>query len=157
MKNRTTYSFEKLYLVFLFLVPVFVVGCSEEEKEDSPIIVSTELGVELIFSETNYARQYPAQYAAILESRSDANSQAVQVAINFLKSQSPLPPFIFSRGMSQSALDHCKDMFYNNWFEHNGTDGSTPGDRINRYGKWLNNCGENIARGYPTARHLISA
>ena len=38
---------------------------------------------------------------------------------------------------------------------HEGSDGSEPGDRANRYGKWYGRVGENIVYGGHSAREFI--
>jgi hypothetical protein len=46
-----------------------------------------------------------------------------------------------------AAHDHCSDCGPSGVTGHTGTDGSSPFDRMDRYGIWLGTAGENIAYG----------
>ncbi|OUD14344.1 hypothetical protein TPSD3_08485 [Thioflexithrix psekupsensis] len=76
---------------------------------------------------------------------------AVDEAIEFLQRQSPLPPLIYSIGLTRAAQDHVADQGAQGFVGHMGNDGSQISDRINRYGTWRKSSGENIAYGYFTA------
>jgi len=49
--------------------------------------------------------------------------------------------------LSLAAEDHCKQMGPGGLTGHDGTDGSKPWDRMERYGDWGGTVGENIAYG----------
>ena len=52
--------------------------------------------------------------------------------------------------MSEAARDHARDLANRELTGHSGADGSSPGDRLNRYGRW-----ENIAFGFQDPRSLV--
>jgi len=58
--------------------------------------------------------------------------------------------------LQESSIIHSQDMQENNFFEHEGSDGSTVGDRTTRVGydwQWI---GENLAAGYPTISAAVN-
>jgi uncharacterized protein YkwD len=56
-----------------------------------------------------------------------------------------MEPYKLSKGLSLSAEDHAADMAANNFQGHTGSDGSQPGDRINR------RCEKVVVYGVPIA------
>ncbi|GAB4280265.1 MAG: hypothetical protein Fur0025_08100 [Oscillatoriaceae cyanobacterium] len=111
----------------------------------------TEFDKEVI-AEVNKARQNPAAYAEVLAAmRPSYNGiegvAALDEAIAFLRAASPLPPLQPSPGMSMAATDHVNDTGPKGIIGHNGTDGSSIGQRIDRYGDRSGYAGENISYG----------
>jgi uncharacterized protein YkwD len=118
-----------------------------------------------IVRQHNLARQDPSRYATYLEAllplfdgkilrepgkialRTSEGASAVREAIRFLKKAGSAGRFQFSRGMSQAARDHVKDIGASGSFEHEGRDGSQPWDRVSRHGRWGVTVGENMAFG----------
>jgi uncharacterized protein YkwD len=66
-------------------------------------------------------------------------------AIEELKAFEPLPPLEWSDGLALAAQAHCSDAGPNGIQGHYGSDGSTPFERIDRYGSAYGYQGENIA------------
>ena len=65
-------------------------------------------------------------------------------------------PLRLSALLTQAALAQAQDMAAHEHFEHIGTDGSSPADRVTRTGyKWLN-VAENIAAGASTADDVVN-
>lgn len=64
-------------------------------------------------------------------------------------------PITASASLDRAAQAHAADMAKNNWFEHEGTDGSTPAKRVERYGYRWTTVGENIAAGAATADEVV--
>lgn len=66
-----------------------------------------------------------------------------------------VPPLELSPLLSRAALAHAKDMSAHKLFEHRGSDGSMPADRVARAGyKWMA-VGENIAEGAANAEVVV--
>jgi uncharacterized protein YkwD len=94
----------------------------------------------------------PGQTAAIL-TREGAG--AVDEAIDFLMAVDPAPSLTPSEGMSRGAADHVRDQGPEGDTGHDGSDGSTPGDRIDRHGFWNMIFAENLAYGPDRAREVV--
>jgi hypothetical protein len=104
-----------------------------------------------ILHELNLARQNPSSYARFLQETSSSlrtheGVRAVDEAIRFLRDAQPRPPLALSPGLCRAAADHCRDQA-NGAMGHNGSDGSNPASRINRYGKWQGAWAENMPMG----------
>jgi uncharacterized protein YkwD len=80
---------------------------------------------------------------------------AVDEAIAFLERTDPVGALTWSQGLALAAADHVGDIGPKGKVGHDGTDGSTTADRVNRHGKWLRTVGENIALGYADARTIV--
>lgn len=76
---------------------------------------------------------------------------AVLDAITFLEKQRPLKAVDAGNvvGLSLSAHDHIGDLGQKGNTSHTGTNGSTPQQRMNRYGTWTGMSGECIWYGEP--------
>jgi uncharacterized protein YkwD len=67
----------------------------------------------------------------------------------------PAPPLKLSPLLSRAALVHAKDMSAHNLFEHRGSDGSRPADRVLRAGYDWAAVAENIALGAASAEVVV--
>jgi uncharacterized protein YkwD len=127
-----------------------------------------------LIREMNLARQNPALYATYVEElrshfvgsvlvlpggtqiRTKEGLHAIDETVRFLRSVRPQPAFELSPGMCRAAADHCADQAGGRR-GHDGSDRSSPGTRISRYGDWAGAWGENIAYGKTNARDIILA
>ena len=57
--------------------------------------------------------------------------------------------------LTQAAEAHSQDMVKNNFFAHNGSDGSTLGTRVTAAGYAWSSLGENIAAGQRTVNEVV--
>lgn len=67
----------------------------------------------------------------------------------------PVPPLIASQLLDRAALEHAQDMAKHDLFEHEGSDGSKPAERVSRIGYRWRTVGENIASGPGDAESVV--
>lgn len=67
-----------------------------------------------------------------------------------------VPPLTLSAMLNRAALIHSQDMAKNDFFEHQGSDGSKVGDRASRVGYRWRGVAENIAIGAETAEIVVN-
>lgn len=67
------------------------------------------------------------------------------------------PALAWSATLGTIAEGHSRDMANNNYFDHKGRDGSTPGDRAELGGYSFQQIGENIAAGQGNARKVVDS
>eukprot|EP00741_Cyanophora_paradoxa_P020729 tig00021293_g20009.t1 len=80
---------------------------------------------------------------------------AVEDAITALEAAKPAPPLTIVKGLCYAARDHANDIGPRGANEHTGEDGSSPFDRMGRYGKFSGAAGETIALGEKTGRAFV--
>jgi uncharacterized protein YkwD len=106
----------------------------------------------------DFKRHYVGQYIYIA-GRTQVVTQegvsAVNEAIEFLKSTAPMPLLRVSQGLCAAAKVHAEDQGPKGLVSHEGSDKSTPGERMNRFGTWGAAFGENIEFGNTTAREIV--
>jgi uncharacterized protein YkwD len=66
------------------------------------------------------------------------------------------PPLEISRELEDAAADHARDMARRKFFDHRGSDGSQPKDRVRRAGYQSRLTGENIALGPESAEEVVA-
>jgi uncharacterized protein YkwD len=127
-----------------------------------------------IAAEIRALRANPAGYAAHLReyrrfygtdnvirrpNRTDVRTRegiaAVDEAIAALEKSPKLPPLELSPGISRAARDHADDIGRSGSTSHTGSDGSQFWDRMERYGEWTGDSGENIMFGSSEARTVV--
>jgi uncharacterized protein YkwD len=82
---------------------------------------------------------------------------ALDEAIAFMRLLKPLPPLELRAGMVLAAKDHVNDLVKTGKSGHKGSDGSSPGDRMSRYGDWADTLGEDIVYFSRNAREDVIA
>ncbi len=80
---------------------------------------------------------------------------AVDEAMKFLQTTRPVATLGLSKGLTLAARDHVRDQGSSGATGHNGRDRSTPFQRMERYGRWQQIAGENIAYGPSTAQAVV--
>ncbi len=80
---------------------------------------------------------------------------AVDNAIDFLESAGPLAALRLSAGMSKAAAVHVEDLGPKGKYGHYGTDGSSPSDRLKRYGQPKVGAAENLGFGERDGRRMV--
>jgi uncharacterized protein YkwD len=126
-----------------------------------------------VVDELSLARTKPLEYVRFLEAyrrqirtdktvvvngrniQTQEGAKAVEEAIAYLKKVKPMTALTLSRPLSLAARDHVQDTGPVGITGHAGTDGSTFGDRIARYGKVRTTAGENISYGPEEARAIV--
>lgn len=64
-------------------------------------------------------------------------------------------PLRWSPALAEAANRHVKDMSQRGYFDHKGSDGRWPGDRITAAGYTWRTYGENLALGHSTMAEII--
>lgn len=164
MKKQVIYFIALFNLLFATTAFAQVSGNAANQHHEIAVRVVDEI---------NLVRSNPAAYAEYLEAirkhykgsvyTSSTEGRivtfegvtAVDEAIRALRSARPLPPLRFSEGMSKAALDHVYDVGMKGLTSHLGSDSSIPGLRMNRYGVWQDDIGENINFGRVTPREIV--
>ena len=143
---------------------------SSSTPQDNPFLSPVESGV---VAELNLARTDPKGYVKFLREyralihngvyerpgeigvQLQEGTRAVDEAITFLERQKPLGSLTASKGLSSAAKAHAVDQGKSGATGHSGADGSSPFDRMNRFGKWQGTAGENISYGSGDARGIV--
>lgn len=85
----------------------------------------------------------------------DWEARVVQL-INSNRANQGLPPLSVDSRLVQAARRHSQDMATNNFFDHYGSDGSSPFDRIRDAGYSFRSAGETIAGGYTSPESAVN-
>ncbi len=126
-----------------------------------------------LFEEINAARKNPAAYVSyMLEYRSYYHDKLVRFpdgriivtkegvaaldeAIAFVRSLTPVALLEVRRGMMSGAKLHLEDMKKSGRFGHIGSNGSKPEDRLNLFGTWQETVGEYLVYESRSARNDV--
>lgn len=68
---------------------------------------------------------------------------------------SPVQPLQWSEELATAAQDHCNDIGPRGLTGHVGSNGSQMDDRIERYGEWSGNIGENVVYDFEDALQAV--
>ncbi len=82
---------------------------------------------------------------------------AIVEAHNKMRADEKLPPLSFAPLLAKAAQVQAADMAEHEEMKHEGSDGSTPSDRIKRAGYHYQTSGENVAVFYPDVPKVMQA
>jgi uncharacterized protein YkwD len=86
-----------------------------------------------------------------------ADGTGLGALVNGFRADAGRAPFAESRAATRAAERHAADMTSRGFFSHQGSDGSTVGDRLARAGCRWTAVAENIAKGQHSAAEVVSA
>lgn len=69
--------------------------------------------------------------------------------------RSAIDPLVYHHDLSRAARAHSEDMYSNDWFDHDSSDGTSWDVRISSYYSGWSAIAENIAYGYPSAEVAV--
>ncbi len=84
----------------------------------------------------------------------EADEDIILAFVNQERCDRGLHPLALNDSLNAAALAHSQDMAENNFFDHEGSDGSNAGERISRQGYNWTSWAENIAAGYSTPQSV---
>lgn len=91
-----------------------------------------------------------------IDLRTNEGSAVVEETIAYLKKLTPiLTPLTWNDHLWKSTRDHVKDQGPKSLTGHNGSDGSTPQKRMERYCSVMSSSGENISYGKSDAMGVL--
>lgn len=131
---------------FCFIIPVFFLfasGCSVNEKPVLRVI------------NENTLIQCPDSRCLAREMLSAVNRARQGIHRCGSRLFSPPGPVIWSDRLSQAALRHARDMAKNDFFDHQGSDGSDVGSRANAAGFSWRIVSENISAGFESPEAVV--
>jgi uncharacterized protein YkwD len=102
-----------------------------------------------VLAEMNLARTQPQQYAQYLAAESRP-SRDTDEAVRFLQKAKPLPPLAASAGLCQSSMLHVNEIG-----PKGGRGHGSAFSRMNKFGQYVGNAGENIWYGRGGARSIV--
>jgi uncharacterized protein YkwD len=83
------------------------------------------------------------------------DQQEVVDLVNSERSKAGCEPLTVNEKLTKAAQDHSEDMAAHSNMSHTGSDGSSPGDRIERAGYSWSSYGENVAYGYDSPKSVM--
>lgn len=162
----------KSWMLVLFFMFRSVPMETQTENKPSPMNFLNDLEKQVLM-ELNRVRSNPKEYAQHIKKtfkyyegnllkypgefaiRTTEGVGAAEECYDFLMSAESLDTLRPSRGLTLAAKDHAEDQSETSETGHTGRDGSSPFDRIERYGQWLSTAGENIDYGHNDARRIV--
>jgi len=138
------------------------------------VTIDAEEMVRAVIDEINVFRRNPRKYAQQMkkltkcyqdkmltypesgvEFETIEGADALEDCLQDLLNASPLPTMTVSQALSQACGQHLQDLMANDFCSHIGTDGSTPEERLTRFGEHREQCGENVVFSMRTARETV--
>jgi len=81
--------------------------------------------------------------------------EALEDCLQDLLNASPLPVLMHSQAIGRACQKHLADLQDNDFCSHIGTDGSTPEERLSKFGEHREQCGENIVFSMQTPKEVV--
>ena len=170
----------KLFALWIFAVFIFLSSCGSLSSPASKHVPSNDNAtqspiVKDILIELNRVRRNPKKYAEEeIKPRlkyfdgkfykapgqtpilTNEGASAVQECIDVLMKTKPIELLELEKGLCSAAQWLADDQAKTGKTGHYGSDGSSPFERMNRYGKVLITAGENCAYGPKTGREIVA-
>lgn len=86
-----------------------------------------------------------------------AYADQVVTLVNQERAKAGLSPLASDSALAAMALDKAKDMYHNNYFDHNSPTYGSPFDMMRSYGISYTYAGENIAKGQRNPQEVMDA
>ena len=86
-----------------------------------------------------------------------SSNQELLEAHNHVRAEAKLPPLRLNPKLNAAALAHAEDMAKREMMTHEGADGSTPAQRVERKGYDFRATAENVARGQMTVKSVMKS
>ena len=141
----------RFWKITLFaLLALFTFSCEEDFTFEPSEEISSKPTVE---PDPEPTTDLSAEYQLLLDLTNDLRVTGCDCGGQIMP---PVGPVTWNTNIATAALAHSRDMDRNNHFDHAGTDGSSPGDRLTEAGYAWRTYGENIALRYPTATAVFN-
>ncbi|MCM3804738.1 CAP domain-containing protein [Streptomyces sp. DR7-3] len=98
----------------------------------------------------------PSATPAGSPSAAATDQQEVVDLVNSERGKAGCEPLTVNEKLTKAAQDHSEDMAAHGDMSHTGSDGSSPGDRIERAGYSWRAYGENVAYGYDSPKSVMA-
>ncbi|MEF3302892.1 CAP domain-containing protein [Paenibacillus sp. GYB003] len=105
----------------------------------------------------NGAGSEPAGNAGETATTASAYADQVVSLVNQERAKAGLSPLASDPALTKMALDKAKDMYNNNYFDHNSPTYGSPFDMMKAYGISYSYAGENIAKGQRNPQEVMNA
>jgi uncharacterized protein YkwD len=99
----------------------------------------------------------PAAREAPADPEADRLNRRLLDAHNKARADAELPPLTLDAKLTEAARRHAADMAEHETMSHEGSDGSTPDERVKRAGYHFRRTGENVAEGQEDVDRVIEA
>ena len=170
----------KLFALWIFAVFIFLSSCGSLSSPASKHVPSNDNEihnpiVKDILTELNRVRRNPKKYAeeeikprlkyfdgkfykapGQIPILTNEGASAVQECIDVLMKIKPMELLELEKGLCSAAQWLADDQAKTGKTGHYGSDGSSPFERMNRYGKVLITAGENCAYGPKTGKEIVA-
>ncbi|GHJ26202.1 CAP domain-containing protein [Streptomyces hygroscopicus] len=97
----------------------------------------------------------PAGAPSAAATAATARQQVVDL-VNSERAKAGCRPLTVNEKLAEAAQKHSEDMAAHGKMSHTGSDGSSPGDRIERAGYSWRAYGENVAYGYDSPKSVMA-